>query len=115
MLLPARPAYGPPGPPGKYADTAVPALLAELRRYGAEVSRLECRLVGGAAILKLGGGGQLPKIGERNVPAVRAALAAAGVRVRAEATGGTQGRTVGMDASTGRVRVRTVNSTEEEL
>jgi|SRR5581483_5357667 len=115
VVLPAAPEKGPGDTPGKYADTAVPALLDALRRAGASPLRLRCHLAGGAAVLALGGGGKLPNIGERNVVAVRGALAAARLRVLAELTGGTQGRTVRLHAETGRVRVRTVKGEEVEL
>jgi chemotaxis protein CheD len=101
--------------PGKFADTAVPALLAAMERAGAATTRLHCRLAGGAAVLAIGGTGSLPPIGQRNVEAVKAALAGVRVRVRAEDTGGTQGRTVRLDPATGRVLVRKVSGPEVEL
>jgi chemotaxis protein CheD len=114
VVLPAAP--GPTAtPPGKFADTAVPALLAALQKEGAQKFRLQCKIAGGAAVLALGGGGSLPNIGLRNVEAVKAALAKAGIRIQAEQTGGNQGRTVRLDAATGRVLVRTVRGTEVEL
>ena len=49
------------------------------------------------ALLAIGGGGSLPKIGERNVEAVKAALAKANLRIVGEETGGNQGRTVRLE------------------
>jgi chemotaxis protein CheD len=101
--------------PGKFADTAVPAMLAALAQAGAQKYRLQCKIAGGAAVLAIGGGGSLPKIGARNVEAVRTALALANIRIRGEQTGGNQGRTVRLEPSTGKVLVRTVRGTEIEL
>jgi chemotaxis protein CheD len=101
--------------PGKFGDTAVPALLYAMQQAGAAPVRLDCRLAGGAAVLAIGGTGRLPPIGQRNVQAVKAALERARLRVRAEDTGGTQGRTVRLDAATGCVTVRKVSGPEEEL
>src|SRR5581483_5629608 len=115
VVLPTVPEKGAGAAPGKFADTAVPALLAAMEKAGAAIMRLHCRLAGGAAVLAIGGGGSLPPIGERNVEAVKAALARARVRVRAEATGGSQGRTVRLEAATGRTLVRTVSGPEVEL
>ncbi|HLH26702.1 MAG TPA: chemotaxis protein CheD [Chloroflexota bacterium] len=115
VVLPAVPEKGAGTAPGKFADTAVPALLAAMQRAGAAAARLHCRLAGGAAVLAIGGTGSLPPIGQRNVEAVKAALALARVRVRAEDTGGTQGRTVRLDAASGRVMVRKVSGPEVEL
>ena len=114
VVLPAAPGRA-QTTPGKYADTAVPALLDALKQQGASLFRLRCKIAGGAAVLAIGGGGSLPNIGQRNVEAVKAALAKANVRVQAEQTGGNQGRTVRLDAATGRVLVRTVRGTEGEL
>ena len=114
VVLPTAPA-GPVATPGKFGDTAVPAMLAALERAGALKYRLKCKIAGGAAVLAIGGGGSLPKIGDRNVEAVKAALAKVNVRVLGEQTGGNQGRTVRLEALTGRVLVRTVRGSEVEL
>lgn len=115
VVLPAAPEAGPGKTPGKFGDTVVPALLAAVRAVGGQPGRLVCKIAGGAAVLTLGGGGSLPKIGDRNVESVRAALAAARITVRSADTGGSVGRTVRMDAATGRITVRTVRGVETEL
>jgi chemotaxis protein CheD len=115
VVLPAVPEKGAGAAPGKFGDTAVPALLYAMQQAGAAPVRLDCRLAGGAAVLAIGGTGRLPPIGQRNVEAVKAALEQVRLRVRAEDTGGTQGRTVRLDAATGRVTVRKVSGPEEEL
>ena len=114
VVLPTAPA-GRVRTPSKFGDTAVPAMLGALDRAGAQKLRLQCKIVGGAAVLAIGGGGSLPNIGQRNAEAVKAALARSNIRVQAEETGGNQGRTVRLDAATGRVLVRTVRGTEVEL
>jgi chemotaxis protein CheD len=115
VVLPSAPANGTVATPGKFGDTAVPALIEQMRRQGADRQRMRCKIAGGAAVLTLGGGGSLPNIGQRNAQAVKAALTQAQVRVLAEDTGGNQGRTVRLDVATGRVLVRTVRGTEAEL
>lgn len=114
VVLPTAPAGAVPTP-GKFGDTAVPAMLTALDRAGAQNFRLQCKIAGGAAVLAIGGGGSLPKIGDRNVEAVKAALAKVNIRILGEQTGGNQGRTVRLEPTTGRVLVRTVRGTEIEL
>jgi chemotaxis protein CheD len=114
VVLPTAPA-GPVALPGKFGDTAVPAMLEALMRAGAQKFRLQCKIAGGAAVLAIGGGGSLPKIGDRNVEAVKAALAKANLRILGEQTGGNQGRTVRLEPPSGRVLVRTVRGTELAL
>jgi chemotaxis protein CheD len=93
-----------PGPAGKYADTAIPALLDEMSRLGADPSRLVVKIAGGAQMFASGGGNL--NIGMRNAVAVRAALAAAKLRVKAADTGGTSGRTLELWVDDGRTTVR---------
>jgi chemotaxis protein CheD len=114
VVLPTAPA-GTVATPGKFGDTAVPALLDALKRQGADLLRVRCKIAGGAAVLKLGGGGNLPNIGARNIDAVRAALTRAKIRILAEEVGGNQGRTVRLEPPSGRILVRTVRGTEVEL
>src|SRR5579859_3292602 len=90
------------GEPGKFADLAVPELIARMRRAGAG-ERLEAVLTGGARMFELGS--ELD-IGARNEAAVRSALAQARITVAAAATGGNRGRTVKVLAGAGTVCVR---------
>jgi chemotaxis protein CheD len=77
--------------PAKFADPAVELLVARLTALGAPGHRLEAALVGGASMFSFGGG---LEIGARNVQAVRRALTARRIKVAAEQTGGSAGRTV---------------------
>jgi len=91
------------GPAAKFADTAVPQLVAEMLRLGAGKSRLEAALVGGARMFALGSG---LDIGARNDAAVREALGRQQVRIQATATGGSRGRTVRVGVGEGTVNVQ---------
>jgi chemotaxis protein CheD len=113
MLPESRP--GAPGPPAKFADTAVPALVDALLRLGADRSRLLATIAGGAEMFGAGSGGGLLNIGERNDQAVRAALRAARVRLRAADVGGASGRTMQVRVGTGTVTVRVVGGRPVEL
>jgi chemotaxis protein CheD len=76
--------------PGKFADLAVPALVAQMQKAGAVTRRLEVILAGGARMFELGE----MDIGARNAAAVKAGLARAGLKIRAAETGGSRGRTL---------------------
>jgi chemotaxis protein CheD len=97
----------------RYASSAVPLLLEEMRALGAAGPWVGA-LVGGAALfgplLAFGG-----SVGARNIAAARSALAAARVPVLAEDVGGESGRTVSFDVFTGRVNVRSVRGGERDL
>jgi chemotaxis protein CheD len=114
ILLPSREMSRRPDQSAKFAETAVPLLLAEMRHAGAltSASGLVAKIVGGASMFAplLSSGGI--NMGERNLIATRAALAAAGVSLVAEDVGGGHGRNVYFDVATGAVRVRSLHSTE---
>ena len=112
VMLPAAPADGVAGTPGKFADHAVPALLKELASLGSRPGRLEAVLVGGARMFSVGSS---MDIGARNDDAARAALAAARIPVRAADTRGSTGRTIRVDPATGIVTVKAAGGTPAQL
>ena len=73
IMLPEAIAGG--GPVGKFADLAVPELVAQTVALGTARTSLKAVLVGGAQMFSLGGGNSLD-IGVRNEAAVRGLLAA---------------------------------------
>jgi chemotaxis protein CheD len=98
--------------PGKYADQAVPALIAAVGLLGARPTTLDAIVVGGAQMF-IGATGM--EIGARNEAAVRAALARAGVTVTAAATAGALGRTIRVHVADGTVTVREAGAQEVTL
>jgi chemotaxis protein CheD len=93
----------------KFPFAAVPLLLAEMKVLGCN-GVVGGRLVGGAsmfaALLPTGG----VNIGERNVAASRAALAAAGVPLIGEDVGGDYGRSVYFHLADGRIEVHSLKA-----
>lgn len=102
-------------PPGRYADTAVPAALEELALLGAQRARVVAKMVGGARILKGTIPGSQLDIGSKNIEATRVALAKHSIPILAEDTGGNYGRTMQIFAGTGKVMVSTVGRGGKEL
>jgi chemotaxis protein CheD len=94
--------------PAKFPTTAVPLVLNEMRRLGANQERVRAKIVGGASMF----GNLMPpggiNIGERNVNAVREVLAVANVPIVAEDTGSDYGRSVYLFLGDGRVEVRSL-------
>lgn len=106
---------GTPLQEGKYADTAVPALLAAVLRLGADRRRLIVKMAGGAQMFNNGSGAGVLNIGTRNAIAVREALAVAGLKLNAAQTGGSSGRTMDVVVRTGIVTVRVVGGPPQEI
>lgn len=93
---------------GKYADTAIPALLAMLAASGSRPSSLRAYVIGGANMFPMETEGTV-SIGDQNVAAAREVLQEMAVPIVFEETGGTRGRTVLFDNQRGEVSVRTLN------
>jgi chemotaxis protein CheD len=99
--------------PAKFADTAVPFLIDEMLSMGAQRRRLNAVLVGGAQMFALGATSL--DIGRRNEAAVREALTATGVPVRAAVTGGGVGRTIRVYVGQSRVTCKEAGGTEFDV
>jgi chemotaxis protein CheD len=99
--------------PGKFADLAVPELISEMEAAGARKVRLEAVLVGGASMFAVSSASL--EVGQRNEAAVRDLLKAVRIPVRANATGGSRGRTIRVDVATGTVTFREAGGQDTEL
>jgi len=89
---------------GKYADTAIPYLFNEMKKYNPLMNKrnLVVKLVGSAEILN---DGKLFQIGKRNLCAVKELLKNEGVSVTTEDVGGSVSRTVSLNINSGVVTV----------
>jgi len=99
----------------KYADTALPALLERLLELGASPLRIVAKMAGGSQMFTFAGSGDTMRIGPRNVESCKAKLAELRIRLIAEDTGGNYGRTIEMDASTGILHIRSVQTGVKEM
>jgi chemotaxis protein CheD len=95
----------------KFASTAVPLLVEQLRGLGAP-GPFTAKVVGGASMFAQLIPGAGINMGERNVEATLQALAHAGIPVVAQDTGGDYGRSVYLHVADGRVVVRSLKRGE---
>ena len=96
--------------PGKYADTAIRALLRRMVERGATYTAVEAKLAGGSDMFEFDSFGD--GVGQRNVDAAREELEKLGVPIVAEDVGGTHGRTVKFTPGTGKLVVKTADEDE---
>jgi chemotaxis protein CheD len=112
VLLPQVIGQGEPNR-AKFASTAVPLLIEDMRALGAS-GPFVAKLAGGASLfgplMAIGG-----TVGARNIEAARAALEHARVPVIGEDVGGVAGRTVILDVATGTLLVTTVRGGERAI
>jgi chemotaxis protein CheD len=105
-------AAGRGGTPGKFADAAVPHMLAALKQLGTPLHGLTAKLAGGANMFATTG----PlKIGDANVKAVVKALQDAGIRIAGQDVGGSRGRRVDFDCASGEMIVQCAGQSPKTL
>ncbi len=115
ILLPNKSLSRATGNPAKFPQSAVPLLLEKMEALGADRARITARLVGGASMFGSLSPSGAVQMGERNVVASRQVLEELGVKVTAEATGGTTGRSVRLQANDGSLWTRTLATGEQPL
>ncbi len=101
--------------PAKFADTGMPLLLRDVLALGAVRSRLVAKMAGGAQMFAFANATDIMRVGARNAEAVKAILSDMKIRLLAEDTGGTYGRTVSINLETGSYKVKTINKGEKEI
>lgn len=118
IVLPS--AHGAIDHPGKYAETAIPGLIADLDRILAVKARprLVAKLVGGANMFQVDPVIQHNSglnIGRKNQEAIEHILISLTIPVIARDVGGTTGRRLTLDTSSGIVTIRIPGGVDYEL
>lgn len=101
--------------PAKFADTGLPLMLKDVLALGAVKTRLVAKLAGGAQMFAFQNATDVMRVGSRNAEAVKKLLQANGIKIIAEDTGGTYGRTVSIDLTNGSYKVKTIDKGEKEI
>ena len=101
--------------PAKFADTGIPLMLEKLLHMGASRTRLIAKMAGGAQMFAFANATDIMRVGARNAEAAKRILKEMNIRIIAEDTGGTYGRTVQIDLETGIYKVKTIDKGEKEL
>lgn len=114
VMLPDSRELRQPLSPYSCADTAVAALVDELRRQGAAPARLTAKLVGGAQLFD-GYHEDFPGIGPRNIARLKELLAQAGITLAGWDVAGSHGRNVEFCLDSGQVRVTALERPDREF
>lgn len=101
--------------PAKYANTAIPYMVNELEKRGAEKDRLIIKIAGGAKILNCIPAGSALDIGEKNVIAVTEAFSKVNLRIHNQDVRGNIGRTMSLYIKDGKTIVKTAMNQFIEL
>ncbi|PKM89943.1 MAG: chemotaxis protein CheD [Firmicutes bacterium HGW-Firmicutes-12] len=93
----------------KYADSGIIQLIEYMTKLGSRKTRIIAKIAGGAQMFNFSQKNEILRIGERNVQAVKKVLNAEGIRITAEDTGGTYGRTIVFSTIDAQLLIRSVN------
>ena len=91
--------------PAKFADTGIPLMINDV----------VAKIAGGAQMFSFSNATDIMRVGNRNALTCKQILKRNGIKVIAEDTGGTYGRTVSIDLETGLYKVKTIDRGEKEM
>lgn len=92
----------------KFADTGIDALLVMLAKKGVPRTRLVAKIAGGAQMFASASTNSMLCVGKRNVEATKKKLSSLGIRIIAEDTGESYGRTIEFYPETGELLIKRV-------
>ena len=115
IMLPDSTQARPTENPAKFADTGLPLMLKDVLALGAVKTRLVAKIAGGAKLFAFQNATDIMRVGSRNAEAAKKILKDQGIKIIAEDTGGTYGRTVSIDLNTGVYKVKTIDKGEKEI
>lgn len=89
----------------KYADVAIPKMLNDMKNLGVNLSSLTAKIAGGAHMFV--GLDDNIQVGKRNAESVRGILSKNNIKLLAEETGGSLGRTIKFNLDDGKLSIKT--------
>ncbi len=98
--------------PGKFADTAIPALIESIQQFGGQTRHVVAKFAGGANMFATTSANA---VGELNIAMVETLLNKAAIPVIARHCGGNRGRRVEFDIETGSMSIEIVGGVIEVI
>ncbi len=115
IMLPDSTQFKSANNPMKFADSAIPILVDKMKDQGCRKQNIVAKIAGGASMFNFSDKSIISDIGKRNSEAVKKTLKEIGIPIIAEDTGGDKGRTMILEASTGKVTLKIVGKGIVEL
>ena len=101
--------------PLRFVNYVIQNTVEELEKCGCSKTRIEAKLFGGAHMFGFISSESVLNVGDKNIEMAKAILAEIGIKISADETSGTFGRTITLDLETGKVLIRTVAWGEREV
>ncbi len=97
----------------KYADTAIPMMIHEMKEKGADPGKIKAKIIGGARMFNVSENSMMGEIGNNNTAKVREVLNELAIGIVSEDTGGNYGRTIDFYLDSGMVKIRSMGREEK--
>lgn len=101
--------------PSRFVNYIVRKMCGDLEKHGCYKERFVAKLFGGAHMFGFITSESILNVGEKNVSMAKLCLEELRIKLQAEETGGTFGRTTELDLETGKVLVKTIAWGEKEV
>jgi len=115
IMLPDSKKVNVGGKPGKYVDVAITAMLSRMLALGINKVNIVAKIAGGACMFSGLSVSDFMNIGLRNVSAIKTVLKELGIKLVAEDTGGSYGRTVEFHTDSGKLVVKSTMAPTKEI
>ncbi len=99
----------------KYADSAIPMMLDDMVRNGADRTRVTAKIIGGACMFNVSENSVMSEIGTNNILKAREVLQRLGIPLIVEDTGGNFGRTINFYLESGEVKIKSMGRNDKSL
>lgn len=99
----------------KFANTGIDALIELMIKHGANRKMLVAKIAGGAQMFQFNTNNEMLRIGDRNVEATKSKLNQLGIKIIAEDTGASYGRTIEFYPDTGDLLIKSVGKTQKTI
>lgn len=99
----------------KFADTGIDALIDKMEEAGANRKNLIAKIAGGAQMFAFNSNNDMLRIGQRNIEATKLKLESLGIKIKAEDTGLSYGRTIEFYPETGGLLVKAVGKPKKTI
>ena len=92
----------------KYAETAIPYMIDEMIKMGADRRRMIAKIAGGSTMFRHTENTLMGDIGKNNIVSTREILARLKIKIVSEDVGGDYGRTIDFYLETGELKIKTI-------
>jgi chemotaxis protein CheD len=101
--------------PNRYVNYVIKKMVEDLETMGSPKNTLTAKIFGGAHMFSFISADSALNVGEKNIIMARAVFEELGLKIAAEETGGTFGRTIELNLENGKVVVDTISWGRKEV